>query len=72
MFCQDFVGATNSPEGIHQDGMDFIMSAFVVERKNIRGAKSIIYMEDKKTRIFETILKDGQGILQVDANSPLW
>lgn len=52
--------------------MDFIMSAFVVERKNIRGAKSIIYMEDKKTRIFETILKEGQGILQVDANSPLW
>lgn len=63
IFCNDGKKSTNSPEGIHQDGMDFIMSAFVVDRKNICGAKSIIYTNDKKTKIFETVLKDGHGII---------
>ena len=48
-------------KSIHQDGMDFIVSAFMVESKNIYGAKSIVYLEDKKTKIFQTILKEGQG-----------
>ena len=72
IFCQGSASATNSPEGIHQDGMDFIMSAFVVERKNVKGAKSIVYAEDKETKIFEAILKDGQGLLQADLHSSLW
>ena len=59
IFCKDGKKSTNSPEGIHQDGMDFIMSAFVIDKKNINGAKSIIYANDKKTKIFETILKNG-------------
>ena len=72
IFCKDGKKSTNSPEGIHQDGMDFIMSAFVIDKKNINGAKSIIYANDKKTKIFETILKNGQGIIQQDLNSKLW
>lgn len=72
IFCQDCDSVTNSPEGIHQDGMDFIMSAFIVERKNVKGAKSIVYAKDKKTKIFEAILKDGQGLLQADLHSSLW
>lgn len=72
IFCENGTTATNSPEGIHQDGMDFIVSAFVVERKNIKGAKSIIYNGDKKNKIFECVLKDGQGILQADLNTTLW
>lgn len=47
------------------------MSAFVIDRQNINGAKSIIYA-DKKRKIFETILKNGQGIIQPDLNSELW
>lgn len=47
------------------------MSAFVIDRQNINGAKSIIYA-DKKRKIFETILKNGQGIIQPDLNSKLW
>ena len=35
-------GSTNSPEGIHQDGMDYIVSALVIERQNISGGTSII------------------------------
>ncbi|WP_096015735.1 MULTISPECIES: 2OG-Fe dioxygenase family protein [Campylobacter] len=72
IFCENGRKSTNSPEGIHQDGMDFIMSAFVIDRQNINGAKSIIYKNDKKTKIFETILKNGQGIIQPDLNSGLW
>lgn len=70
--CVNGDSATNSPEGIHQDGMDCIVSAFVVESRNICGAKSIVYLEDKKTKIFQTTLKEGRGILQVDKDSCLW
>lgn len=48
------------------------MFAFVVERKNVNGAKSIVYAEDKETKIFEAILKEGQGLLQADLHSSLW
>lgn len=64
--------STNSPEGIHQDGMDYIVSALVVERKNITGGKSIVYGKDSKTKILEVTLQDGQGILQPDKGSDLW
>jgi len=70
--CVDNQQATNSPEGIHQDGMDIIMSAFVVERENIKGGQSVIYCKNKTNKIFECILKPGQGILQADLNSYLW
>lgn len=50
--CVNGDSATNSPEGIHQDGMDCIVSAFVVESRNICGAKSIVYLDDKETKIF--------------------
>ncbi|MDE5603648.1 MAG: hypothetical protein K2I71_07025 [Helicobacter sp.] len=42
--------------------MDCIVSAFVVESKNIYSAKSMVYLEDKKTNIFQTTLKEGQGL----------
>ena len=64
--------STNSPEGIHQDGVDFIVSAMVVERKNISGGKSIIYGKDKKTKLFQAELQPGQGIFQPDLGTELW
>lgn len=72
VFCYPEISSTNSPEGIHQDGMDYIVSALVVERNNIKGGKSIVYGNDKRTRILETELKPGQGILQPDRGSELW
>ncbi|OED46728.1 hypothetical protein ACH42_03470 [Endozoicomonas sp. (ex Bugula neritina AB1)] len=47
--CTSNANASNYPEGIHQDGMDYIVSAFVVERHNIDGGEIIIYSSDKKT-----------------------
>jgi len=70
--CYPGCNATNSPEGIHQDGMDYIVSALVVERSNIQGGTSIVYGNDRKTKIFEAELKAGQGILQPDRRSELW
>lgn len=66
-----FLGS-NSPEGIHQDGMDYIVSALVVERKNVLGGRSTIYAEDKVSRILETTLMPGQGLFQPDYGSSLW
>lgn len=64
--------ATNAPEGIHQDGMDYIVSALVVNRSNVSGGKSIIYGSDKKTKLLEVELAPGQGLLQPDKNTQLW
>lgn len=72
VFCSENNMATNSPEGVHQDGMDYIVSALVVERKNIIGGKSLIFGEDKKTVLLDVVLEPGQSILQPDKNSPLW
>lgn len=64
--------ASNSPEGIHQDGMDLIMSALVLIKENAAGGTSYIYGADSKTPIFESMLQVGQGIIQPDKNTQLW
>lgn len=63
---------SNAPEGIHQDGCDYIVSALVVERKGIVGGESVVYAEDKKTELLRTLLLEGDAIFQADAGSPLW
>lgn len=63
---------SNSPEGIHQDGHDYIVSALVIERENIIGAESQIFGEDQTTKLFTTTLQPGVGLLQPDNHSPLW
>ncbi len=63
---------SNSPEGIHQDGYDYIVSALVVERSNVSGGVSEIFGDDKSTKILTTTLESGYGILQPDKNTSLW
>jgi hypothetical protein len=64
---------TNAPEGIHQDGADYIVSALVLEKTNVVGAESRVYLEDDLINpIYRQTLEPGQGILQSDNNSPLW
>lgn len=72
VFCFPNIDGANSPEGIHQDGMDYIVSALVIERKNISGGKSIIYGPDKATRLLECELQEGMGLFQADRNTNLW
>lgn len=64
--------AKNTPEGVHQDGADYIVSAIVVDRRNVEGGVSNIYGPDKKTKLFSHTLQPGEGIFQADQHSPLW
>jgi hypothetical protein len=72
IYTNNSIVATNSPEGIHQDGMDYIVSALVIERNNIKGGESIVYGSDSKTEILKITLDNGLGILQPDKNTELW
>ncbi len=62
----------NAPEGIHQDGSDYIVSALVTERDGIIGAESVVYGPDKETEYLRMTLYPGQGIFQSDAGTDLW
>jgi hypothetical protein len=64
--------ATNSPEGIHQDGSSFIVSALVVSRTSIRGGISTVYGADRRTPLISVCLAPGQGLFHADAGSDLW
>jgi len=59
------IPAHNSPEGIHRDGCDYIVSAMVVMRNNVIGGESIIYDKNKMIN-YKTILDDQEGIYQED------
>jgi len=74
MSCHAYTGtpATNSPEGIHQDGADFIVSAFVVERRNVLGGRSRIFEGGATEPIMTRTLTEGEGLFQSDAGSPLF
>ena len=63
---------SNAPEGIHQDGCDYIVSALVIERKFITGGQSVVFGPDKSTEYLRHTLQDGQGIFQANMGSPLW
>ena len=63
---------SNAPEGVHQDGCDYIVSALVVERKGVIGGESVVYADDKKIELLRTLLLEGDAIFQADKGSPLW
>ena len=65
--CYPYVDSHNSPEGIHKDGSDFIISAYVINRSNIVGGESMIYDNDKKL-IHKKLLHSNNGIFQDDKN----
>ena len=57
----------NSPEGIHRDGSDYIVSALIIHRNNVNGGESIIYNKHKQM-VYKTILDDKEGIYQEDTD----
>jgi len=70
VFADILSGGDNAPEGIHQDGADYIVSALVIERAGIVGGESIVYALDKKTEYVRRTLAEGEGIFQSDKG--LW
>ncbi len=64
----------NSPEGTHEDGAQYIMSALVVNRQNIKGAESQIYEKTtsgNKELIYKKALEPGEFIFQADTGEEL-
>lgn len=67
-------GRLPAPEGIHQDGVDYIVSALVLERENVRGGESYIENREEYTKRqrYETLLKEGEGLFHSDRGSGIW
>lgn len=67
------LGGEPAPEGRHQDGSDFIVSALVVERNNVTGGVSYVYYDERgHVAISPRELQPGEGILQADMYRNLW
>lgn len=67
--AQKDIPGNNAPEGSHEDGADFIISALVVNRQNISGGKSQVIekMADATMPvIFEHELQPGEFLFQAD------
>lgn len=54
-----------APEGIHRDGTDFI-GIFCVNRENIQGGETHLYVEKKEKPVFKKILNPGELLLVND------
>jgi len=63
--CYPGIISENSPEGVHQDGADYIVSALVINRINLKGGISDIYDMDKNLLKF-VILNENELIFQND------
>ena len=70
VFADALTEGDNSPEGIHKDGADYIVSALVIERAGIMGGTSIVYDDNQQNVYLEYTLQQGQGLFQDDRN--LW
>ena len=64
----------NSPEGAHEDGADFIISALVVNRVNLKGGESQIIelvKSGEKEIICRHTLQPGEFAFQADSKDEL-
>lgn len=64
----------NSPEGAHEDGADFIVSALVINRTNIEGGESQIIEKvesGEKEVIYKHTLQPGEFVFQADTGEEL-
>jgi hypothetical protein len=64
--------ASPAPEGLHQDGADYIVSALVIDRTGVTGGVSKVREGRESAPMLEVELAAGEGIFQADANTPLW
>lgn len=63
---------SNSPEGLHQDGSDYIVSALVIDKYNIEGGTSKLYCIEKDELIKSHTLECGEGLFHIDKGSSIW
>jgi hypothetical protein len=63
---------TSSPEGAHQDGADYIVSALVVAKSEVDGGMSRLFFDDTREPFFSTTLAPRQGLFHADARTCIW
>ncbi len=66
--AQHNIKGENSPEGMHEDGVPYIVSALVINRENITGAETQIFEKTatEKTVLFHKVLTVGEFAFQAD------
>ena len=67
--AREYQAGNNSPEGPHEDGADFIVSALVMDRENITGGESQIYekkVDGSLVKVFGHVLQEGEFLYQAD------
>ena len=69
-----FAPGLPAPEGAHQDGVPYVITACVIERESIEGAKSIVFngLPSSENTCLEIILKPGMICFHSDQGSPIW
>lgn len=72
VFAKPREASAPAPEGVHQDGADFIVSAIVIERTGVSGGVSRVREGRDGPAVLEVELAPGEGIFQADSGSPLW
>jgi hypothetical protein len=71
-YADNSAGREPAPEGTHQDGSPFIISALVIERHNVTGGISRIFYAKDNGLALEYELRPGFGILQSDTHNEYW
>jgi hypothetical protein len=72
VFARPAQAGSPAPEGVHQDGADFIVSALVVERSGVNGGVSRVREGRDGAPFLEIELAPGEGIFQADGGTQLW
>ncbi|WP_298907331.1 2OG-Fe dioxygenase family protein [uncultured Nostoc sp.] len=65
IICSPDNSGNPAPEGIHQDGTDFI-GIFSVDRNNIEGGETHLYTAKKEKPVFSKVLNPGELLLVND------
>jgi hypothetical protein len=60
------------PEGLHQDGAAYVVTALVTERVGVLGGESIVCGPKREPVYLRTVLQPGEGLFHADSDSPLW
>ncbi len=60
------------PEGVHQDGAPYVVTALVTERVGIVGGESIVCGPGRQPVYLRTTLQPGEGLFHADSGSPYW
>ena len=63
--CSSTIAGTPAPEGIHQDGFDYI-GIFCVERYRINGATTSVYSAKDQPPLFSRALEPGEVVFAND------